>query len=127
VEADLQWHSEADAGLGLMFDGSADLETFFLVTLDTVQREWIFWTITPGGESYDRNESAVIHPGTANNHLRIIRGRDMVQVEINGVKVGTLGAAEPQYKSLVGIAALANESGSSARFDDFRYSWRPSN
>jgi len=128
LEVDARWVGAPGASYGLIFGITGSPDEFYLFHMNTVFREYELLHFDDGNKIVQRSFSDAINPGTAVNHLKVIRDGDQITLEVNGEMLATV--TDDKFSGMTGVGILTSpyrgEPTADARYDNFSVMGLPS-
>jgi len=128
LEVDARWVGAPGASYGLIFGITGSPDEFYLFHMNTVFREYELLHFDDGNKIVQRSFSDAINPGTAVNHLKVIRDGDQITLEVNGETLATV--TDDKFSGMTGVGILTSpyrgEPTADARYDNFSVMGLPS-
>lgn len=122
VELDAHWAGSTGQAYGIVFGVKPAFAHYYLLFVNTDYREYVLIRVS-GGSAFDISHGIIsqLLPGTASNHLRIVRDGTSIAIEINGQPVAVVEDSHIQGETHVGVAMMpySGQSSAEARFDNF--------
>ena len=128
LEVDARWVGALGESYGLIFGITGSPAEFYLFHMSSFSMKYELLHFDDGNKIVQRSFSDAINPGTAVNHLKVIRDGDQITLEVNGETLATV--TDDKFSGMTGVGILTSpyrgEPTSDARYDNFSVMALPS-